>query len=77
MAQENRMSKGVLKMRDGFDWKRVAWGAPDSPQRALCSYCHGGIGEDDVPLMMWGDDGSMMQLCEPCIQQWVEGVVIK
>jgi hypothetical protein len=71
------MSHAKLKMRDGFEWGRVAWGAPDSPRRALCSYCHGAIGEDDIPLMMWGEDGRMMQLCEACVERWIEGVVIK
>jgi len=58
-----------LKFRDGFDWRRVAWGRPDSPVRPLCSYCHGELPE--VPLMLWRDDGSAMQLCDDCVDQWV------
>jgi hypothetical protein len=58
-----------LKFRDGFDWRRVAWGRPDSPVRPLCSYCHGELPE--VPLMLWHDDGSAMQLCDDCVDQWV------
>ena len=56
--------------RPGFAWHRVAWGRPDSPMRPLCSYCHGKIGEDDVPLMLWKDDGSMAQFCDDCIERW-------
>lgn len=71
------MARAQLKMRADFNWRRVAWGAPDSPQRVLCSYCHALIGDDDIPMMLWGDDGKVMQLCERCIEQWVEGVEIK
>jgi hypothetical protein len=26
----------------------------------------------DVPLMMWAEDGSMIQFCEDCAEQWIE-----
>ncbi len=58
-----------LKFRDGFDWRKVAWGRPDSPVRDLCSYCHGALPE--VPLMMWREDGSCMQLCDDCTEKWI------
>jgi hypothetical protein len=54
----------------GFDWRRVAWGAPDAPRSALCSYCSAGISQDDVPLMIWKRDGSCAQFCEACIAKW-------
>ena len=60
----------ILEPKRGFSWSRVAWGAPDSPVRELCSYCHGKITEDEVPLMMWKHDGSMAQFCEECIERW-------
>jgi hypothetical protein len=62
-----------LRFKDGF-FERVAWGKPDSPRRALCSMCHGKIGANEVPLMAWRDDGSMIQLCDTCTERWVEGV---
>lgn len=68
------MKKATLKLREGFDWERVAWGPPDSPCRVLCSYCHAGISEDDIPLMIWADDGSAMQLCDQCVETWVTGI---
>lgn len=48
----------------------LAWGAPDSPRRALCSICHGKLPE--VPLMMWKSDGSMAQFCDQCIEEWIQ-----
>jgi hypothetical protein len=36
----------------------------------LCSYCSAGIGEDDVPLILWGPDGSVAQFCDACMQRW-------
>lgn len=60
----------TIKAKPGFDWRLVAWGAPDSPRRPLCSYCHGRIDEDDVPLMLFKDDGSLAQFCDKCIERW-------
>lgn len=60
-----------LAFRPGFDWKRVAWGRPDSPPRPMCSYCHAGIGADDVPLMLWREDGSASQFCDVCVEAWI------
>jgi hypothetical protein len=60
-----------LKFRDGFDHGRLAWGRPDSPRRPLCSYCHAGISDDDVPLMMWREDGSAVQFCDSCAEEWI------
>jgi hypothetical protein len=57
-----------LKFRAGF-WTGVAWGAPDSPRRALCSKCHGPL--EEVPLMLWSDAGAMIQLCDACVERWV------
>lgn len=54
----------------GFDWNHVAWGRPDSPRPALCSYCSVGIGEDDVPLILCAADGSVAQFCDACIEKW-------
>ena len=59
-----------LTTKPGFHWSRVAWRAPNSPRRALCSYCHAKIDDDDVPLMLFKSDGSLAQFCERCIEQW-------
>lgn len=59
-----------LRPRPGFKWELVAWGGPNSPVRPLCSYCHAGIPDDCVPLMMWKDDGSMAQFCDACVEKW-------
>ena len=60
-----------IRAKPGFDWGRVAWGAPDSPRRELCAYCHAKIGDDDVPLMMFKPDGSMAQFCDDCVERWL------
>lgn len=61
-----------LMTTNGFEWRLVAWGKPDSPRRPLCSYCAGKIGEDDIPLMMFKTDGSLAQFCDKCIQTYFE-----
>ena len=60
----------TLKPKPGFEWGLVAWGQPESRRRVLCSYCHGKIDDDDVPLVFWKPDGSMAQFCEKCIERW-------
>jgi hypothetical protein len=65
------MMQHRLKFRDGFDWRRVAWGRPDSPPRPFCGYCHAHISDDDVPLMLWKPDGSGVQLCDECVEKWI------
>lgn len=64
------MISARLKFRDGFDWRKVAWGKSESPPRALCSYCHGAL--PDAPFMLWRNDGSAMQLCDGCTETWIE-----
>lgn len=59
-----------LRFRDGFDWRRVTWGRPDSIPTAICSYCHGALPE--VPLMLWNEQGACIQFCDACVEQWVE-----
>jgi hypothetical protein len=61
------MTEFKLELRPGFDWRLVAWGRPDSPVSGLCSYCRTGIGPDDVPLIMWNDEGYAAQLDIPPI----------
>jgi hypothetical protein len=63
------MSGARLAFRAGFDWRKVAWGRPDSPPRPLCCYCHGPLPE--VPLMLWREDGSGISFCDGCVEQWV------
>ena len=60
----------TMRPRPGFDWGRVAWGRPDSPRSAVCSYCFAAIGEDDVPLIMWSADGHAAQFCDACVERW-------
>jgi hypothetical protein len=57
-----------LEPKPGFDWKKVAWGRPDSIVSALCSYCSAAI--DDFPLAMWSTDGHAAQFCTQCQREW-------
>jgi hypothetical protein len=59
-----------MQPRKGFDWNHVSWGKPDSPRSALCSYCSAAIGEDDVPLIMWSNNGHAAQFCDDCMRKW-------
>ena len=58
------MEAPKLRVREGFNWRRVAWGKPDSPVRSLCCYCHGALPK--VPLMLWREDGSAIAFCDAC-----------
>jgi hypothetical protein len=58
----------TFHFREGF-WTGVAWGAPDSPVHPLCSKCQGAL--PDVPLMLWIENGAMIQLCDDCIERWL------
>lgn len=59
-----------LRVRRWFDWKRVAWGKPDSPMRDLCALCHGAL--PDVPLIVWRADGSAASFCDDCVADMFE-----
>ena len=59
--------RGRLNFRPGMP--AIAWGKPDSPVRPLCAVCHGAL--DEVPLMLWKDDGSCISLCDDCLERWV------
>jgi hypothetical protein len=60
-----------LAFRKGFETQRLVWSAPDAVRSPFCSYCFAGIGEDDVPLMMWRPDGSAAQFCDECARKWI------
>lgn len=62
-----------LRFKPEFNWRRVAWGRPDSPQRPLCSYCHGALPE--VPLMLFREDGACVSFCDECLGRWVTSEV--
>jgi hypothetical protein len=64
------MNSIKIEPKPGFDWGRVAWGAPDSRVRPFCSYCHGALDDESVPLILSRSDGSAAQFCDVCMQRW-------
>lgn len=66
------MARYALKPAPGFRWADVMWGKPESPRSALCSHldCLKAIGEDEVPLIFWREDGSAAQFCTKCTERW-------
>jgi len=47
--------------------RRICWGKPDSVVRPLCALCHGPL--DEVPFILWKEDGSMASFCDPCAEE--------
>lgn len=45
-----------------FDWSKVTWSRPDSPQPLVCSICFGALA--DAPLTIWKGDGSAASFCD-------------
>jgi hypothetical protein len=64
-----RSARRVRRLRFREGHPPLAWGAPDSPRRMLCSICHGKLPE--VPLTLWDDKGACLQLCDPCVEKWI------
>lgn len=63
-------SRPELMPKPGFEWARVNWGRPDAIVSILCSYCSASFRDDEVPLMMWTNDGHAAKFCERCQKQW-------
>lgn len=59
-----------IKPKEGFEWSSVAWGAPDQPRAENCSYCAASIDEDEVPLMLFAEDGAAAVFCKQCQTTW-------
>jgi hypothetical protein len=59
-----------IRPKPGFNWLRVAWGAPDEIVSKHCSYCDKKLEEDGIPLMLWNDAGWCAQFCETCQTEW-------
>jgi len=71
MSSNRKFGKLEIGPKPGFDWRRVAWGAPKSPMRDLCAYCHGKLGDDaDPTLMLFKEDGSRAEFCDRCVERW-------
>ena len=60
----------VLKPKDGFDWKKVTWGRPDSVPTVLCSYCSAALPENSAPLILSNAEGWTARFCEECQRRW-------
>jgi hypothetical protein len=60
----------ALRPAAGFRWEAVSWGGPDEPVSDDCSYCGDAIGEDDIPLRLWTQDGWGAAFCDACQTRW-------
>jgi hypothetical protein len=60
----------TLKPRAGFNWTQVSWGGPDERRTDKCSYCDAPLTEDEVPLILWNNDGWAAEFCEACQRRW-------
>jgi hypothetical protein len=54
----------------GFRWRKVIWGPPDAVVSVLCSYCSAVMRDEEVPLMLFQNDGSCAKFCEDCQRRW-------
>jgi hypothetical protein len=64
------MNAPTFEPKAGFDWGKVTWGRPDSVPSVLCSYCSASIGEGDMPLIMFNDEGWTVRFCRNCQTTW-------
>jgi hypothetical protein len=64
------MADVQLYPKPGFDWRKIIWGHPDALVSPLCSYCSASFRDDEVPLMMWQEDGRAAKFCEVCQRKW-------
>ena len=60
-----------LGFRPGFDPTLLSWGGPDETPAEECSICEAPFSEEDVPLIMWRDDGWCVRLCDDCSERWI------
>ncbi len=60
-----------LRFRDEFDPTLLSWGGPDELPADQCSICDAPFDEDEVPLIMWREDGWCARLCDCCIAMWI------
>jgi hypothetical protein len=61
-----------LGFRRDFDPTLLAWGGPDEAPTETCSICDAVLEEEDVPLIMWREDGRCVRLCDACVARWIE-----
>ena len=65
----------ALTPKPGFNWQMVAWGGPDEPRTAHCSYCGDKLPTEDeypefVPLILSNADGWAAEFCDHCQLTW-------
>jgi hypothetical protein len=56
--------------RPGFNWMAVSWGGPDEPIAEACSYCDALLDDEDVPLILWNNQGWSARFCDDCQRRW-------
>jgi hypothetical protein len=61
----------TIRFASEFDPHRIAWGKPNSPRSALCSYCFDTVSDGAIPMILCKPDGHVAQFCERCINRYV------
>jgi hypothetical protein len=62
-----------LRLKDGVV-ERLVWSEPDSLIAPFCSLCQAHIPDDEIPLMMWSNNGACVQICDRCAAEAIEVV---
>lgn len=57
----------TLSPRPGFDWIKIRWRMRQADD---CSYCGGVLREEDVPLVLYRDNGTAAEFCIDCQRTW-------
>jgi hypothetical protein len=60
-----------LRLKRGVE-RKLVWSRPETKIAPFCSICLAHIPDDDVPLMIWNEEGGCAQFCEACAQAYIE-----
>lgn len=61
----------ILETKPGFDWARISWSLSEWPAAETCSYCRAPIPQDEIPLIVWRDEGQCARFCDACVANWI------
>jgi len=60
-----------LEPREGFEWSRVRWAAPNARRTDKCSYCGGALPVDyEAGFWLFSRKGYCATFCKACQTRW-------